>query len=80
MGPLVALRHALTHPQAFGAAIVSAIGWDRVALTGVVVLGMIVLTILGKIDGSAAVGFFSAVIGYVLGRGSAVTPPTGGAP
>ncbi len=77
---LLALKHVITNPHLFAAAIVTALGWDKVVLVSLLIVGMVVLTATGKIDGAAAIGFFTAVTAFLLGRGSTVNPPPNGGP
>jgi hypothetical protein len=70
-----AALHHLAHPVSAAALVAASMGWDRVLVALAAVAGVTVLTLADKVDGAAAVGVYSAVIGYVLGRASVVPEP-----
>lgn len=52
-----------------GVSLVVAMGWDRLTLALACVASITILAATGKVDGTAAVGIISALVGYVVGAG-----------
>jgi len=63
------VRQVVIGTAVHAAAIVGALGWDRLVLTLAVIGSVVVLTMSDKITGEACVGILSAVVGYLVGAG-----------
>lgn len=60
--------------QTWGA--VAALGWQQTTVGLAVIAAITVLSLNGQLDPAAAVGVFTAILGYVFGRASTVPLPT----
>lgn len=68
---------AIAHHARTVAAVIVTMGWDRLSIVLMVLASVTILTILGKVDTSATIGMYSAILGYVFGRTSAIPGPAG---
>lgn len=57
------IQHAIA-----SAAVVSSMGWDRVMIVIMVLLGSTTLAATGRIDAAAVIALYSAALGYVFGK------------
>lgn len=49
--------------------LVARMGWDRLVLALAVLAAVTYLTVVGRVDSEAAIGIYSALVGYVVGAG-----------
>lgn len=71
----------VTHVVHATAVLVAGMGWDRMILAVLILVAVTVLVVTGDLPSEAAVGIYSAVLGYVVGAGHEAakpTPPTEG--
>ena len=61
--------HLIATTAVHGAAVVAAMGWDRLILALAVIASVVALTIADRISGEATIGILSAIVGYVVGAG-----------
>lgn len=69
------MRVHAAHMAIQAAATVVALGWQQTAIALVVVASVTALSFNGQLDPAAAVGVYTAILGYVFGRASTVPVP-----
>jgi hypothetical protein len=61
------------HRAASAAAVVVALGWDKLLIALAVIGSMTYLAAIGKLDPAAPVGVMTAIMGYVFGASAPAT-------
>lgn len=61
------VKDHLLHVGTASTAIAVAMGWDKLIVALAAVAGVVALTVTNHLDGAAAIGIISAVLGYVFG-------------